>query len=329
MTDPTFHQSSISALEADRPVRFRNRETGAFEEERIYGEKWLRRIYGTPLGTLALHILVKRAIFSVLYGAWMDRPSSAGRVEPFVREYGLDCREFLEEDLGAYGSFNAFFFRKLKASARPVDGRPGVAVLPADGRHLGFSDISKTRGVFTKGQRLEVGELVGDRALGERYARGTVVCSRLCPVDYHRFHFPVGGVPGPAVLTPGALYSVNPLALRRRVSFLWENKRQRVSIEAGPFGLVTVVAVGATNVGSMVETYEAGRRVAKGEERGYFRFGGSFLATLFEPGRVVLEEDLVRAGEEGVELYAKMGTPLGRLREGSGESRVELAGGEA
>ena len=111
----------------------------------------------------------------------------------------------------------------------------------------------------------------------------------------------------------GLLYSVNPIALRRRAAYLWENKRQRVSIDAGPFGLVTIVAVGATNVGTIIETYEPGRPVAKGDEKGYFRFGGSFLATLFEPGRIRLEDDLVAAGQEGVELYAKVGSPLGRL----------------
>jgi phosphatidylserine decarboxylase len=86
-----------------------------------------------------------------------------------------------------------------------------------------------------------------------------------------------------------------------------------VSVDAGPFGLVTIVAVGATNVGSIVDTYEPGRAVAKGEENGYFRFGGSFLATLFEPGRIRLEPDLIEAGETAVELYAKVGSPLGRL----------------
>jgi phosphatidylserine decarboxylase len=74
-----------------------------------------------------------------------------------------------------------------------------------------------------------------------------------------------------------------------------------------------MVAVGATNVGSIVETYAAGRPVVKGDEKGYFRFGGSFVATLFEPGRIKLEADLIEAGETATELYAKMGSPLGRL----------------
>jgi phosphatidylserine decarboxylase len=234
-------------------------------------------------------------------------------VIPFIRDFGLDPSEFAEADPAAYRTFNEFFYRKLKATARPIDPRPEMAVLPADGRHLGFPDAGAVKGIFAKGQTFDIPALVADRALGERYARGTVVCSRLCPVDYHRFHFPVAGTPGAPTLTNGPLYSVNPFALRRHVNYLWENKRQRVTVDAGPFGLVTMVAVGATNVGSIVETYAAGRPVAKGDEKGYFRFGGSFVATLFEPGRIKLEADLIEAGETATELYAKMGSPLGRL----------------
>ena len=300
-------------MDADAPITLHNRHTGGTEVEQVYGEAWLRRIYGHPLGKLSLHAVVKRGLFSKLYGWAMDRPSSARRIAPFIKTFGLNPAEFAEADLSAYRTFNDFFYRKLKPSTRPVDPRPEMAVLPADGRHLGFQDASRVKGIFAKGQTFDIPALVADRALGERYAQGTVVCSRLCPVDYHRFHFPVAGVPGEPVLAQGQLYSVNPIALRRHASYLWQNKRQRVSIDAGAFGLVTMVSVGATNVGTIIETYQSGRAVAKGDEKGYFRFGGSFVATLFEPGRIKLEADLIQAGETATELYAKVGSPLGRL----------------
>ena len=214
-------------MDADAPITLLNRHTGRMETEQVYGEKWLQRIYGNPLGKLTLHTVVKRALFSKLYGWAMDRPSSARRVEPFMKAFGLDPSEFADPDLKSYRTFNDFFYRKLKASARPLDPRPEMAVLPADGRHLGFPDASQVKGIFAKGQTFDIPALVADRALGERYARGTVVCSRLCPVDYHRFHFPVAGVPGEPVLAKGQLYSVNPIALRRSAAYLWQNKRQR------------------------------------------------------------------------------------------------------
>ena len=294
------------------PILLHNRHTGTTETERVYGEAWLHRLYGNPLGKLTLHTLVKRALFSELYGRSMDQPNSAQKILPFIKEYGLKPEEFADS-VESYRTFNEFFYRKLKPSARPIDPRPEVTVLPADGRHLGFPDASKVTSIFAKGQSFDIPTLLADRELGERYARGTVICSRLCPVDYHRFHFPVSGLASAPVLTNGPLYSVNPFALRRHVNYLWENKRQRMSVDAGAFGLVTIIAIGATNVGTIVETYRPNTTVQKGEEKGYFRFGGSFLITLFEPGRIRLEADLIKAGETATEVYARVGSPLGSL----------------
>lgn len=300
-------------MAAPEPIRFRNRLTGELETEQIYGEAWLRWLYeGNPLGSLSLHALVKRGVFSAWYGRRQDTRGSAAKVAPFVREFGIRMRDFVEP-AGGYASFNDFFHRKLAPGARPVESDPAVAVFPADARHLGFQDVSLAPGIYAKGQRMDLAGLTGDAALARRYEGGTLVCSRLCPVDYHRFHFPVAGTPGKAELVEGVLGSVNPIALRRKLSWLWENKRQRVTLEAGPFGMVTMVAVGATNVGGIVETFEPGRAVGKGDERGYFRFGGSWMATLFEPGKVRLAEDLAGATAEGVELLARFGTPMARL----------------
>lgn len=295
------------------PIRYVNRRTGETETEQVYGEAWLRWLYeGNPFGTLSLHALVKRGVFSRWYGSRQDAPASAAKVAPFIRDYGIHMEDYAEPD-GGYASFNDFFHRKLAPGARPVDPDASVAVFPADARHLGFQDISAADGIYAKGQRLAVAELVGDAELGRLYAKGSVVCSRLCPVDYHRFHFPVAGTPGPATTVDGWLGSVSPIALRRNLAWLWENKRQRVTMDAGAFGRVTLVAVGATNVGGIVETYAAGRPVAKGDERGYFRFGGSWVATLFEPGKVRLAEDLTAATGRGLELLARFGTPMARL----------------
>ncbi len=299
-------------MSIDAPIRYRDRQTGRIETEQVYGEAWLKRIYGNPLGMLVLHAAVRRAWFSSLYGKLSDRATSAAKVGPFIKKFGIKMEDFVVPP-GGYATFNDFFYRKLTAGARPIDADPSVAIFPADARHLGFQDISTADGIYAKGQKLSVAELVGDRALGERYARGTVICSRLCPVDYHRFHFPVAGTPSAAVPIDGTLGSVNPIALRRKLNWLWENKRARVTLSAGAFGQVTLVAVGATNVGGIMETYTPDTALTKGAERGYFRFGGSWVATLFEPGRVRLEQDLAGSTAEGIELLARFGTPMARL----------------
>lgn len=296
----------------DAPIEFLNRHTGQVESEQVYGESFLRWIYGRPLGRAALHTLVKRSGFSRFYGWLMDSDRSRGLIEPFIANYNLDPADFADAP-SDFASFNEFFYRRLRDGARPVDEDPDSVVFPADGRHLAVSDVAAMDGFFVKGQQFDLEALLGDPALAARFSRGTLVLSRLCPVDYHRFHFPVCGVPAAPRLLPGQLYSVSPLALRGRLAYLWENKRVLTEVQTERFGLVLVLEIGATNVGSIAQTFRPGLPVAKGAEKGYFRFGGSSVITLFEPGRVRLAEDLLRESARHREVYARIGAPMGTL----------------
>jgi phosphatidylserine decarboxylase len=296
----------------DSGIQFYNRTTGEVETEVVYGEQWLRWILFNPFGQIALHAVAKRAWFSRWYGWRMNSTGSASRVKPFIEQYNIAESEHVKT-ANEFTSFSDFFYRKLKPEARPVDAADDSAVFPADGRHLGFAKASAVEGVFVKGQRFNLSKLLGDQKLAERFADGAAVFSRLCPVDYHRFHFPVAGIPGEARLINGPLYSVNPLALRDRLSILWENKRFITEIESEQFGIVLMLEIGATNVGSVNHTFVPTRPVAKGEEKGYFAFGGSATLTLFEPGRVKLDEDLLEQSAQQRELYAKVGDRLGTI----------------
>ena len=297
---------------AEEGIQFFNRYTGQIEREVVYGEKWLRFILFNPFGKIALHMAAKRAWFSRWYGWRMSGFSSKSRVKPFIETYGIAEEEHVKR-ADEFTSFNDFFYRKLKPEARPVDEAEDSVVFPGDGRHLGFAKASEVEGVFVKGQQFNLERLLGDSDLAARYADGAAVFSRLCPVDYHRFHFPVSGVPGNARLINGLLYSVNPLALRDRLAILWENKRFVTEIETERLGKVLVLEIGATNVGSVNLTYVPTRSVKKGEEKGYFAFGGSATFTIFEPGRVKLADDLLEQSAQQRELYAKVGDSMGKI----------------
>lgn len=300
----------MNATAPMEPIRYFNRHTGRLETERVYGEAWLRFTYGNPLGRLVLAALVARPAFSRWFGWRMDRPASAARVGPFIREFGLDPGEFAAPP-ESFRTFNEFFARRLRAGARPVDTAPATVVFPADGRHLGFACARDIEGVFVKGQRFDLPRLLDDAELAGRFAGGSLVLSRLCPVDYHRFHFPAAGVPGAAVVIGGPLRSVSPLALRGRLAILWENRRVLTRLEGTCCGTVLIVEIGATCVGSIQQTYRPGEPVAKGAEKGCFAFGGSSMITLFEPGRVRPAADLLEWSAQGVELYARVGGAMG------------------
>lgn len=292
------------------PIRYYDRYDQTIKTEKIYGERWLRLAYENPVGRMAVWLFIRRKFFSAYYGFRMNRRGSDIRVFKFVLDYDIDVSEFVKSPFD-FHSFNQFFFRALKPECRPIAQGAGVAVLPADGRHLAFHDVETTDGFYVKGSKFTLAELLGDEALAQRFARGSMLISRLCPSDYHRFHFPVSGIPGEARLIKGSLYSVSPIALRRNLKYLVQNKRYVTLMEAPEFGTVAVIEVGATNVGSVVQSFIPGRAVVKGEEKGLFAFGGSCVITLFAEGRIMFDADLVTQSLSHIETYAKMGDQLG------------------
>lgn len=296
---------------SDGEIRYFNRYTGQVETERVYGDRFLRWTYGTSLGQVALHTLVKRAAFSRWYGWRMSSAKSRGKIPHFIKSYNVDESEFADKS-ATYQTFNDFFYRKLKPGARPIHPDKDSAIFPADGRHLGFHNISKIEGIFVKGAVFDLSTFVQNTELAQRYREGAMLLSRLCPVDYHRYHFPVNGVPGAPVHIHGPLFSVNPIALRKNIEIFSENRRAWCEIDSAEFGKVIMFEVGATCVGSFEYTYKPGVPVKKGDEKGFFKFGGSSTVTLFEPGRIQLADDLLQQTASGLELYARMGDYLGK-----------------
>jgi phosphatidylserine decarboxylase len=295
---------------AASPIQFYNRLTQQLETEAVYGEGPLRFVYENPLGQMALHALVKRAVFSRWYGSQMDAAASIKRVAPFIEKFGVDVSEFAES-VESFGSFNEFFYRKLKPEARPIVAEEKTVALPADGRHLVFPDVSQCTDFMVKGVRFDIAKLVGDSGLAQRYRRGSMLISRLCPTDYHRFHLPWGGIAESPRLMNGPLYSVSPIALMKRPSIFWENKRYLTRLRSQEIGEFVFIEVGATCVGSVVHTSTPGQFYKKGDEKGYFRFGGSSVITIFEPGHVKFADDLLEHSAAGREVYARMGDLAG------------------
>jgi len=295
---------------AAEPIHYLNRYTGEVETEDVYGAGFMRWTYGNPLGRLSLHPLVKRAAFSRWYGRRMDAAKSRAKVAPFIERYKVKADEFADLP-ESYRTFNEFFYRKLKPGARPIEPDPDTAVFPADGRHLAFQDLSQIEGIFVKGAMFSLESLLQDRELARRFHDGAMLLSRLCPVDYHRFHFPVGGIPSAPKLIEGPLFSVNPLALKLNIRILAENRRALCRIESPEFGLVLMLEIGATCVGSFEYTYKPGP-VEKGAEKGFFKFGGSSTITIFEPNRIKLAADLLEKSKQGTEMYARIGDVMGQ-----------------
>lgn len=285
---------------------FFDRYEQRLKTESIYGGKPLRWAYSTALGRICLEAVIKRRWFSALYGRWADCGCSGSEVETFIQRFELDPDEFADPP-GTFNTFNEFFHRRLKPSARPLPDSENAIIFPADGRHLLVPDLSKAQAIYAKGQRFDLAQLLGDTGLAARFENGSAILSRLCPTDYHRFHFPLSGKCGTPRLINGALYSVNPIALAGSLARIWQNKRRVTVVTDSPVGDYLFLEIGATNVGTIIDTVDPESVVRRGDEKGFFRFGGSMVITIFPEGTIVPAADLAEQSANGIELYARFG----------------------
>jgi phosphatidylserine decarboxylase len=297
-------------------ILYIDRVTKKQETEKVYGKAFIEAMYGSGpvsyLASLLLSPLVcKSPLLSHLYGFLQKTKLSQRKVLPFIEKFHVDPQEFLDP-ISSYASFNDFFIRKLKPSARPIATGHDVAILPADARYLFYPRIDEADGFLVKGKKFTLDELLQDKLLAERYQKGAMVIARLCPTDYHRFHFPCSCLPGNPRILEGNLESVNPLALRKNIQILAENKRCITSLQTKNFGQVLYIEVGATFVGGIFQTFTPSEPYAKGDEKGYFSFGGSSLILLFEPGTIQFDQDLVDASQKKIEIRGLLGQSMGR-----------------
>ena len=290
----------------DKEIYYINRQTGKTEKEQVHCEAALRFLYGSKRGKLVGKLLAKIPLFSQFIGWWQRRSWTKKNIPLFITQYGIDATCF-EKTVKSYPSFDAFFIRTLKKESRPLDPGP---IIPADGRYLCYQDIAACDGFVVKGKKFSLEKLVGDEPLAKTYAHGSMVIARLCPSDYHRFHFPVDCIPGPARLINGPLYSVNPIAVKQNIEILAENKRMITLLKTDYYGAILFIEIGATNVGSIHQTYCPDVPYKKGDEKGYFSYGGSSLILLFQKGSIRLASDLLTNSTQHIETLCLMGQPL-------------------
>ena len=229
-------------------------------------------------------------------GRKYDDPASTSQIAGFINFHQLDMGEVLLPT-HEFKNFNEFFYRKLKPTARPCSAPDDshIIVSPADCRSVVFNRMEEAQRIWVKGREFSTERLLGNAYPNDakRYRNGSLGIMRLAPQDYHRFHIPVDGIMGEPKLIEGEYYTVNPMAIRSALDVYGENIRVCVPIDSVSHGRVMVVCVGAMMVGSTVITRKPGERVKRAEELGYFKFGGSTLLLLFEPGVMKFDDDLV------------------------------------
>lgn len=290
-------------------IKFINRTTGEIQKETPPAEGLLKFLYDTPFGKKAILPLAKRKFISARYGKKMNSKGSTKKIQEFVDSLGIDMSES-QKDISEFKSFNDFFYRKLKTNARPI-GEGFVS--PGDGRLLAFENIADVHKFFVKGREFTLPEFLADKELAAKHKDDVLIILRLAPNDYHRFHFPYKGEVSETKTIKGAYFSVSPYALAGNFAKVFcENKREFCLLNTPDKGEIILAPVGATMVGSIIQTYKDNSQVEKGDEMGYFAFGGSTVVILANKDQLKIDADILENTKNKIETYVKMGETIGQ-----------------
>lgn len=234
--------------------------------------------------------------FARTMGSFLDTPASAANLESFVANPDYHAGDY---DRGPSGwlTFNQFFAREVRPGKRPIasPGDDHVIVSPADAVFLGQWPIAADSTITAKGVKWSITQLLSGSPYAKAFEGGTYTHSFLNINDYHRYHLPVGGVVKEVRNIHGRFSldvvrnNAGELDVHAGDTFQFNQERGLVMIDSPVVGLVAVLPIGMAVISSVTLTPQVGDALRKGDEFGYFLFGGSDIVMLFQNPKAVLD----------------------------------------
>ena len=270
-------------------------------------DRFLRFLYTNRFGKRLLKFMISDKLTRLIEW-YMNTRISTLKIDPFIKKNNIKISDYEKK---FYDSYNDFFTRKIKKSKRPVNSDPDVLVSPSDGKVTVYP-ISDKLIVNIKNIDYSVKSLLLDRELSEELEGGWLYVIRLTVDNYHRYCYPDSGYQHENYYIPGFFHTVNPVALENTSVFA-QNCRAYTVLDTDHFGRIIQMEVGAMGVGRIVN-YKESEFVERGEEKGYFEFGGSTVCLFVPKGSAVPDEDMIKNTEEGYETLVKMGEHIGKRK---------------
>lgn len=301
-----------------KDILYYDRSDQTVKKEKVYGEAGIKLLYLNPIGKMVRYLFT-RPFFSDLYGWFQDHPLSSRKVTDFVEKFQIPLNQYEagslkhKDQTHSYKSFNEFFIREFKSGQRPFESTPEIMPAFCEARYYGWAEIKDNLSFPVKGTYLNAPALLGslNSRWGDTFKDGPLLLARLCPVDYHRFHYPDNGRLIEVSDEGHELESVNPLALSIKPKIFLKNKRRVSIIETVNFGKIAYIEVGATCVGKIIQSNRY-KNFKRGDEKGYFLFGGSTVIVVGEPGKWKPSQDILEKTSNQQEVLVQLGQAIGQ-----------------
>lgn len=279
-----------------------SRENKDYYEHKEAGDLGLRFLYNTILGRLILKFLVGQKV-SKMSGKYNDSKHSLKKIKKFVEKNKINMDDFIEED---YKNFNDFFTRTIKEEKRPMTKNPKRFISPADSKVLAY-DITDDLMLTIKGSTYSLNELVNNEEDLSEFKNGKCLVFRLCVDDYHHYCYPDSGKLLKYNIIDGKLHTVRSISSKYKIYKV--NQREYSILETENFDKIVYIEVGAMMVGKIVNNVQ--ETFTKGEEKGYFKLGGSTIVILLKENELILDKDIVNNSKNDIETQVKYRETIG------------------
>ncbi len=262
------------------------------------------KLYHTFCGRCLLKVLTLPVV-SKTAGFFLSTPLSKVYIKKIIKKNKIDMNDFEPKK---YKSFNEFFVRKIRDGKREVDTSPDALVSPCDG-YLSVYDVDAFCRLNVKGTVYTIGELFENKGFEQTYQKGKCLVFRLTPNDYHRYIYPDGGTKNANIHIKGIFHTVRPVALEAFPVFK-TNSREYTILHTENFGDILFMEVGAMLVGRICNHHEA-HTFSRGEEKGYFEFGGSTIIMIIKKDAAIINNDIIDASSKDIEYRVRLGEKIG------------------
>ncbi|MBQ6285945.1 MAG: phosphatidylserine decarboxylase [Bacilli bacterium] len=269
----------------------------------IESNKALNFFYGNFIGRLFIKIAISKPITNLI-GKYMNSKSSIKKIDKFIKENNINMYDYENKE---YTSYNDFFTRKIKEVKRPINARKGILISPCDSKLLAYK-ITKDLTLKIKESYYSIDTLV-DKKIMKEYTDGYALVFRLSTDNYHRYCYIDSGTKSDNYYIKGTFHTVQPISLKH-YNFFKTNSREYTILNTNNFGKVIDIDIGALGVGR-IKNHHKEYSFFKGEEKGYFEFGGSTIVLLFKKDTIILDDDIVNNSKENIETIVKYGERIG------------------
>jgi phosphatidylserine decarboxylase len=259
-------------------------------------------LYHTFLGRLILKKLIKPS-FTIKREKKLSSKKSLKKVPKFIKKNNIDTSIY---NLDNINSFNDFFSRKIKDGVRIIDNDNNHLISPCDSKMQAYP-ISKDKIFEIKNSYYRISDLLKNEELASYFDGGYALIFRLCVDDYHRYCYIDDGHKYDNVHIDGYFHTVNPIALDKYKVYL-ENTREYTLIDTKNFGKVVQMEVGAMMVGKIVN--HDIKEFKRGEEKGYFLFGGSTIVIIVKENVLKIDKDILDNSKNGIETKVYQGEKI-------------------